>query len=330
MEQSNVNLPEKPYDEIDLTDLFKRMGRIISRFCRALGRAFLTVFFFAIRKSLYLFLSLLIGIGISYLLKRTSERLYTSTITLRSNTVPNSQLIQYLNNLYDFTRTENYEALSSALNLPFEKAESLLKIQAFWLIDRGGDGIPDHVDFRNNHNALDTINFRMQDRLVIRVRTTIPQAMNSIRDGIISYIENNALYQQQNALRLQQNEVMLARVNYDITQLDSLQKVKYFEETRQFFPRDGGQMIFLQEQHRTQLLHEDIYSLYARKQQMEQIQTLYADLVTVLFDFSPSSRADNRLGFYAKWVVPITMVLCILLLIFFDKRRKFMELYQKY
>ena len=72
----------------------------------------------------------------------------------------------------------------------------------------------------------------MQDRLDVRVRIKSPQDLNLVRDGIIKFIESDSLFQQRNRLRLSQNHELLARLNFDIMQLDSLQKVKYFEETR--------------------------------------------------------------------------------------------------
>ena len=76
----------------------------------------------------------------------------------------------------------------------------------------------------------------MQDRLDVRVKINSPQDLNLVRDGIIKFIENDSLCQQRNRVRLRQNQELLARLDYDIIQLDSLQKVKYFEETRNMKP----------------------------------------------------------------------------------------------
>ena len=77
----------------------------------------------------------------------------------------------------------------------------------------------------------------MQDRLDIRVKIKTPQELTLVRDGIIKFIDKDSLFQQKNRLRLRQNSELLTRLNYDILQLDSLQKVKYFEETRNTLPQ---------------------------------------------------------------------------------------------
>jgi hypothetical protein len=326
----NVNkTANKANDEIDLLDLFNRMGRSVRRGLNAMGRAFLYTLFFMLRKWLWLGLSVLAGVGISYLLKYSTERLYSSDITLRSNTVENSAMIEHINKLHTFSREKNLNELAAALSVDPGKVRFIDDIQAYWVIDQGADGIPDYVDFKNRHNVMDTLNVRMQDRLVVRVKTSIPQELSAIRDGMMNFVSKNTFFQQQNDLRLSQSKDLLARIDYDVMQLDSLQKVKYFEESRKLMPKEGGQMIFLQEQ-KTQLLHSDIYELIQRRQAIESLQTIYADILTILSDFTPPARPENGALFYGKRVIPAIFFLTVILLLLFDNRKRLMETYKRY
>jgi hypothetical protein len=185
------------------------------------------------------------------------------------------------------------------------------------------------VDYKGSHSAADTINLRMQDRLDIRVKINSPQDLNLIRDGIIKFIENDSLYQKRNRVRLRQNHDLLTRLNYDIIQLDSLQKVKYFEETRNVKPASGGQIVFMQEQ-KTQLVYGDIYTLYTRKQELESERDLYKGIVTVLSDFSSPSRRDNGVMFYGRNVIPIIFLGTLLFLIILANLKNLEEIYKKY
>lgn len=245
--------PGTKNDEIDLLDLFSRLGRSITSVLNGIGHALLHILFFMVRKWLWLGLSVAIGIGASFIIKSTTERLYTSDIILRSNAIQNTDMISYINKLHTYCREGNYAELATSLSVDESKVKGISDIQAFWVIDRGDDNIPDYVDFKNRHDVLDTINVRMQDRFVIRVRTFTPQELVSIREGILSFVKKNTFFQQQNELRIKQNGILMARFDYEIDQLDSLQKVKYFEEARRLMPKEGGQMIFLQE-YTTQLL----------------------------------------------------------------------------
>jgi len=328
-------------DEIDLLDLFRRMGKMIDRWLRALSIAFLISVVFLVKKWLPLGLSILAGIGISYFLKTTSSSSFTSDIIFRNNLVlldlktqrdlsgTTAEIISKINKLHTFCAEENSGALSDALAMNQVAVKNISDISAYWIIDQSRDGIPDYVDYKGNHSSYDTINVRMQDRLDIRVKINSPQELNLIRDGIVNFIQSDSLYQQRNRVRLRQNSELLSRLNFDIIQLDSLQKVKYFEETRNMKPGNGGQIIFMQEQ-KTQLVYYDIYSLYTRKQKLETERDLYKGIVTVLSDFSLPARRENGGLYYARFVVPICFSLVILILIILANRKKLNEIYKKY
>ena len=328
-------------DEIDLLDLFKRMGRTLNRWGMALGKAFLISVVYILKRWLPLGLSIVAGIGISYLLKTSSASFYTSDMvfrnnlalidkkTLRDNSGTTSEIISKINKLHAFCSENNQVALSIALTMKPESVKNISDISAYWIIDMSKDGIPDYVDYKGNHGAYDTINIRMQDRFDIRVKINSPQDLNLVRDGIIKFIESDSLYQQRNLLRLRQNLDLLTRLNYDILQLDSLQKVKYFEETRNMKPSGGGQIVFMQEQ-KTQLVYGDIYALFERKQKLESEQDLYKGVVTVLSDFTFPTRRDNGAMYYGKQVIPIVFLITLLILIILSNRKRLEEVYKKY
>jgi hypothetical protein len=324
-----------------MLDLFKRMGRTLNRWGMALGKAFLISVVYILKRWLPLGLSIVAGIGISYLLKTSSASFYTSDMvfrnnlalidkkTLRDNSGTTSEIISKINKLHAFCSENNQVALSIALTMKPESVKNISDISAYWIIDMSKDGIPDYVDYKGNHGAYDTINIRMQDRFDIRVKINSPQDLNLVRDGIIKFIESDSLYQQRNRLRLRQNLDLLTHLNYDILQLDSLQKVKYFEETRNMKPSGGGQIVFMQEQ-KTQLVYGDIYALFERKQKLESEQDLYKGVVTVLSDFTFPTRRDNGAMYYGKQVIPIVFLITLLILIILSNRKRLEEVYKKY
>jgi hypothetical protein len=337
---SNKNVRD---DEIDLFDLFTRMGRAMNRWGKALGKAFLVVFVFIIKRWLPMFLSVAVGIGVSYIFKSTTVSSFTSDMVLRNNLAlidllnlrlkdnsgTTSELFSKINKLHTFCQGKNSKGLAEALSVKPESVKNILDISAFWIIDQSKDGIPDYVDYKSNHSASDTSNIRMQDRLDIRVKIKSPQDLNLVRIGIIKFIEKDSLYQQRNRLRLRQNSELLTRLNYDILQLDSLQKVKYFEETRNIKPVNGGQMIFLQEQ-KTQLVYENTYTLYTKKQLLESERDLYKGIVTVISDFSLPAMRDNGVMYYGKVVIPFFFFFTLFILAILANHRKIIELYNKY
>jgi hypothetical protein len=329
MSENTTNNKNVRDDEIDLLDLFRRMGRTLTRWANALGRAFLISAVFLLKRWLPLSLSVLLGVGIAYFFKATSDSSYTSDLVLRTNATSTDEMITYINRLHTFCIEQNKQALTEAISLTPDQIKNIGDISAFWIIDNGRDGVPDFVDLNNKHNVYDTVNIRMRDRLNVRIKINSPQELVNVKYGIIKFINSDPLFQQRNILRLRQNQEMLGRLDYDILQLDSLQKVKYFEETRSMQPKSGGQMIFLQEQ-KTQLIYTDIYALYERKQALEAERDLYRDIVTVLSEFTIPALRDNGGLYYAKTYVPLFFVLTLLVLILLANRRKLTEIYNKY
>lgn len=317
-------------DEIDLLDLFRRMGKGLSRFGNALGKAFLISTVFLLRRWIPLTISIILAIGASYLLKYATESYFTSDLVLRTNNAASTdEMITYINRLHTSCVDGNKEALVSAIGLTSVQTDNILDIQAFWVIDNGNDKIPDFVDYVGDHDVYDTVNVRMQDRLNVRVKILQPQELTNVRDGIIKFINKDPLFQQRNNLRLRQNGELLKRLDGDILLLDSLQKFKYFEETKNYLPRMGSQMIFLQEQ-KTQLVYDDIYKLYKQKQELEMDRDLYKEIVTVLNDFSIRSQRENSGLYYAKTFIPGFFLLTLLILIIRSNRRKLKEIYNQY
>ncbi|NLN30462.1 MAG: hypothetical protein GX158_04375 [Bacteroidales bacterium] len=320
---------QKKEDEIDLVDIFSGISRRIRNFSNTAGRATLHIIFFLFRNSLWLAASILLGAGISFIIKLSTQDFYSSVITLSSNTIPNSEMISYVNKLHTFCREKNYDALASEMELSPGEAGIIKDIEAFWIIDMGGDNIPDYIDFRNRHKASDTVNRRMQDRFAIRIKTKDIQKLPKIRNGIIAYINSNSFFQDQNKLRLSQADDMLARIDYEIELLDSLQKVKYFEESRRLIPKEGGQMIFLQD-YKTQLLYGDIASLITEKQALEKVNTIYADLTTLISDFTQPLKPVNRTLYYGKVIIPVVFFLAVILILLLKNRVYVTETYRKY
>ena len=317
-------------DEIDLLDLFRRMGNTLRSWINALGRAFLITTVFLLRRWLPLGLSIFLGIGASYLFKFTSDSSYSADLVLRNNTVSNADMISYLNRLHTFCIEDNSQALAEAISFSAIQTKNIIDINAFWIIDNGKDGTPDLVDYRNSHNIYDTINLRMQDRLDIRVKIKSPQELGQVRNGILKFINSDSLFQQRNRIRLRQNLESIARLDYDIVQLDSLQQIKYFVETKNQRPQTGGQILYLQQQNNTQLIYPDIQTLITKKQALESERDLYKEIVTVISEFSLPAKRENGGLYYAKIFIPAFFCLMLLILILLANRKKLEDVYNKY
>jgi hypothetical protein len=316
-------------NEIDLLYIFRSIGRTLVKWIKATGTGLLVSIVFLLRNSVTLIFSILIGVLLSYTLKWSSKPFFESEITLRSNSVPNADMIAYINRLDILLKEKNVNGLAGLLSVSTENAASIKEISACWVIDRNRDSIPDFVDYKNNHNVYDTLNLRMKDRFVIKVVTSDLNSFPQIRNGIFFYVKSNTLFKQKNDFRLKETDELLKRLNYDIKQLDSLQKVKYFEETRNLIPEKNGQIVFMQEQ-KTQLVYPDIYYLYTKKQILDQEKDLYPDIITVMSDFHQPLKRQNGGMYYGRLLIPLCFGLTLILLIYHRNRKKLREIFRKY
>jgi hypothetical protein len=317
------NNPEK---EIDLPELFRRLSISLGRMFKALGNFSLLPLFFFSASGFNWVISIIAGLAVSVLVWKTAESSYVSDLVLRVNIKPTDEVITYVNRLNTLCSENDKTRLADAISLDVQQTENIRDIEAFWIIDNGNDGIPDYVDYQGRHNVYDTINPMMDDRLNVNVRIRQPQELAKIRDGIINFINSYPLFQQRNALRLKQNTEMLARLEYDIDRLDSLQKIIYFVNNKN---EKTGQLVFLQEQ-KTQLLHEDIYKLFGKKQDLEEECSIYGNIVTVISDFSIPADRDNGARYYAKFFVPLFFLVALILLIIQANRKRLKEIYERY
>lgn len=325
MSENNTSNRNVRDDEIDLLDLFNRIGKAISRGFQALWKAFLISVVFMIRRWIPLTISIVLGVAVSVFMMKTTPSEYTSDLVLRNNVVANDQMISYINRLQNL----NKKSLAQTLGISEITSQNIASIGAYWIIDKNKDRIPDNVDYTNTHDIYDTTNIRMLDRFNISVRIKTPQDLDAVRDGIIKYIEANHVFNQMNALRLNHNDELLKRTEVDIQALDSLQKVKYFEETRGKQFTKEGQVVFMQEQ-ATQLFHNDIYALYYRKAGLEDNLKLHNGIVTLLNDFSIPTMRVNGLDYYAKKNIPVFFIIMLVILIIIANMKGLKNVYSRY
>ena len=314
--------------EIDLVNIFNKIFSWFARLFKAIGIAIIKSIAFLYHNILIVTLSIVIGFVASYILKHAEKPLYKSEITFRNNSISNADMISHFNQLGNLVMEKNTSEVSSFLDITENESSDLVKLSAYWVIDINRDGVPDYVDYKNKHDPADTVNVRMSDRFVVEVSSLDPFNLVNIRNGLIKYAESHPLAGNANAQRIRRLNELIERTNFDIRELDSLQKVKYFEETRSRMS-EAGQIVLFQEQ-QTQMFYRDIQNLMAQRQGYERELALYPDAVSVISDFLPSSTRVNTAFYYSKITVPSAFFLAIILLLLAKNRKRIVEILNKY
>lgn len=321
------DIKKQTSDEIDLLELFRKTGNTLKEFVTWLWELFLRITVFFIRKSPYLIVFIILGFLVALLKFKTSDRFYSSDMILRSNSVSNADMIAHINKLHFYAEENNKQALAQSLNLDSTEVKNIVDIEAFWIIDRNRNDIPDLVDTRNIYNE-DTTVTHMSSRFDVRVKILHPQSLDKVRDGILYHINTNQFFEKINRIRLRQLRERIAKTGTELSELDSLQNYKYFEE-RQKGKFSEGQMVFLNEQE-TKLFHESVFELYQSKQDLDMELDIYSEIVTVLDDFTPPAQPENSYLHIAKTWVILFFVLGLIFVAVLSFSKELISVYKKY
>lgn len=304
----------KPSDEIDLIELFNRIGNGIKKAFNWVLDLVISFFLLLLRKSLWIISFMFIGIFVGYFFYSSSPRYYSSEMVASSNSMNNGVIVNSINLLEELFKNKNYNAIASYLFISSKDAEKIKSIDAYYGIDINRDGLTDYVDYDRKYNPIDTSKRRVSNIFYLKISVYDETVFSNIRDGIKKYINTNQYVLQNNDVRKQQINSMVEEYKNEIEKLENLQKVQYTELPK-MQKSSGGQMIVLNEKE-VKLYHNDIIALYNKKLELEKELAINPDPITVIQDFTQLSKVDNPLIKFLKIWVIVFMVLgfCISIL----------------
>ncbi len=322
MDNNHQNIPE-----INLVGLTRNFFNALGSFIKTIGRFFLKSAVFIASKILWVLLFVVVGVVFSLVLNRTAEKSFSSELILASNTLKTADLITSINSLHEYCIENKTDEMASLLGISVEDASEIIDIEAFWIIDRANDEIPDFIDYKNNHDVYDTTNVRMQTRIAIRAIARSTNEYENIKNGIFDMVNSDPFIVNFNNKRVQLLDEILEAMSGEIANLDSLQQVEYFVQNRTI-ASEKGQLVFLEDKP-TQLYHNEILSLYRQNQKYKTERELYSDPITLIKDFNRTTNADNDYISYAvKWI-SISLLIGLLILVIVHFRSDLKEIYRK-
>jgi uncharacterized protein (DUF2344 family) len=308
---------EKRNDEIDLIEVFQKLGNgIVKLFNRFIHLIYQILLFF-IRRAILIGIIIIIGLSIGFYKYKTSPSFYSSTLEAHSNAMSSIDMINYINNLHVLFSTNNTESLQSKIGINKEELEKIKDVKAFKVVDFNMDGIPDLIDFDEKYETSDSTISR--SRFVIKVEVFDQETFPAIQQGILDFINQNQYIKNRNSIRKLQLNDLISKLDYEISALDSLQKSEYF--TKKEEPNTKAGQILIMNEKVTQLYHPQIMALYKEKQGLEETLDLRTEHITIIQDFSTLSVIENNLMTYIKFWGIIGIVLGILFSIFIENRK---------
>lgn len=304
---TDQNTRPQTTDEMDLIELFNRIGNSIKKGVIWIINRFQDFVLLLIRKSLWIISFSIIGAIVGYLFFKATPRYYSSEMVAVSNALDNNYIVSSINLLDDLFKTDNHTIAANYLEIPFENAKQIKSIEAYYGIDVNKDRIPDYVDYMGTFNPKDTSIRRITDFFYVKMEVYSESVFAQARDGIKKYFNKNNFVIKNNQVRIAQSETLIQSIDQEIKKLDSLQKIQYFEIPKSQ-KANNSQMIVLNEKE-MKLYHDQILSLQRQKLELEKDITIKKDPITVVQDFTPLSKAENPVTKYLmNWILIFSLL----------------------
>ena len=313
---------EKRNDEIDLIEVFQKMANGIKNLFSIFFSLLYSILLFFIRKSILIFIIIVLGLSFGFYQFKTSPRYYSSRLEASSNAISSIDMIYYLNNIHELFKGNDNNGLQSKLELDSLTIASIKDVKAYKAIDLNKDGITDLIDYNEKYETSDTTISR--SRFVIKVEVYDAKVFPVIQESILNYINQNNYINNLNTIRKKQLQELIVKLDNEILSLDSLKKTEYFTKEEKI-KTQAGQLLIMNEQ-TTQLYHSQIISLYKQKQEFEKTLELRTDPITIIQDFSGLSMVENNLMTYIKYYGILSLVFAILLSILIENRKTILNI----
>ncbi len=295
--------------EIDLIELFSNIGNWIGTQIKWIFNIVERIFYFFLRNALWFALFIFVGATTGYLSHRVAKLFYHSEMIGYSHTISNIEVIQSLNNWnYGPEFTE-------------EEMENIKNIGATYVLDINDDGRWDVVEDLKTLSSLDTniMKQRLYGNFCIQIEVFDTAMIPKIKTKVMDYLSNNKRVIERNEIRLKQQEQLIPRLQNEITDLDSLKNLEYFEKNKPTTAK-LGEMLLIGEKE-TKLYHNEVLSLYKQKQAIEKDLFLNKDPFEIILDFSVPAKEENNVVLLIIRFVKYFFVLGFLIILFFDQRK---------
>jgi hypothetical protein len=318
------NLVANKEQEINLWEILQQ----IARWCTKNARVLLIFLF---RKSVQLAVCAFAGVAVGGILYVTSKPYYSTHMLLRANTADNFYYVTLINTIVAPENIGESHDLAKNLAIPEHIAKQINSIRACYALDLNKDGLPDAMDEKNKYIfSKDSAKATkiLHGSFYINVQLYSFEALPYIRQSILNIISKNDYIQRQNTRRLEAVNERIAYLHHQQYRFDSLQQYEYFQKERNKRTVGSGQLLILNELSQP-LYHNDLIGLNNQIVENNTVLQLYSEPVTIIHDFTETTRRKNNLLFYAKPFVIAFLLFGLVSLLIWEHKETLVKLYRE-
>ncbi|HOU69273.1 MAG TPA: hypothetical protein PKW49_11980 [Paludibacteraceae bacterium] len=312
-------------EEMNIFVMFKKIGKHLLDLVKKLGMC-LGFFLRKTYKYKWMFLLFMV-VAVSYsLYKTTGERkVYEGNLLLSIHDGSSSLFTDMVSSLDRYVTDDDFTGLASALNIPDSLSKKIRGVDSYYLIDMNKDSIFDMIDFSNKYKASDTANVRLNDGIAISLKMSDVSSFSAMETALVNYFSNNKYLQDLNMSRISNLDEMEKLLKKDLTEIDSLQRLEYFERNfkgvkilKDFNINTDKQMFYFNK----------VDILRQKKAISNELLSKF-DVVSVSTSFQPTAKAVNSKIKTAINYCLVSYILFLIVALFYDYKKPIFEYLNK-
>ena len=275
----------------------------------------------------YIFL-VFIALAIAYSVYTTQSdrKVYKADFILDVNDGDSFLYSEMIKSLNQYLKDDDPKALVSVLQIPVEKTSKLSFLKSYFMIDMNKDSIPDVIDYDNKYLPSDTVNVRIQDKIVVSMGMRDIAMYQDVENAIVDYFKRNPYLISLHEARIKSLQEKEKLYDKNIVELDSLQRIEYFQKTNIPELKMDPKLVFKTDK---QMFYHDKLNLLKQKEEIVKELTSKQDIVSVVSRFEPTKKPVN--SFAKEFTINIIFALvgCLILSLYWENRKRIITYLRK-
>lgn len=276
--------------EMDIFTVLYKFGKGLCSFLKRIGQCLGKMLQLTYRYKVLFACFTIAAVAYGFYETTGDRRIYRGDMTISINDGDAFQYAELANSLDQYVKDLDHDGLAQALHIPNEIAEEVRFIKPYFQIDMNNDSTCDFVDFENTFAPSDTCNIRLRTGLVISVGMNSTDHYEEMETAIMDFFFDNQYFQDLNMARIAYLSDFKASLENDFRQIDSLQKIEYFQK------HENGVNLTKELKINTdkQMFYYNKVDILNKKREIAMELAADQDIAVVTSKFQPTKKPVNR------------------------------------
>lgn len=323
-------LQKLPPGELDIFEMFDRMGVYFKQLCRWLFNLAISItqwaikiIVFSIRNIAWFIIFGLLGYGLLMAWENMpSHNAITTELIARSNALHESDVIEYINRTGVLLKSRSEADLATAavqLNIPLTDVQQIISLQAGWGVDTDNDGAPNRGNYTEQRDTTGVV----EGLFYVKLRTKNKDIIGQMEHNLLDFLQGNNYFNQQHSAHMHSLMAQKASIDKEVEALVQLQQGIYAIAPQLLMraasaPSTTEAVGTVANNIQIPLYHHDILSLESQSRRIASELTNASSIITIVQPFTNASRQPTE----SKLKCSIGFGLLGLVLAFLWKQRR--------